>query len=143
VVGDDESAAYGSVQTSNMSVTGIATGTAHTCAFLANGGLRCWGDNSKGELGYPHRDNKGGTSDTVPGVLPAISFGGPTATAVYTGNYTTCALLNTGEVRCWGWNNVGQLGLGYVMSTSPDWVGGDASHTPDVATATSVQLLPP
>jgi hypothetical protein len=32
-------------------VTAIATGEAHTCALLADGGLRCWGQGDSGELG--------------------------------------------------------------------------------------------
>jgi hypothetical protein len=48
-------------------------------------------------------------------------------------------LLEDNEVRCWGANASSQLGLG---STSPDFVGGDPTTTPDNA-ADTVQVLPP
>ena len=34
------------------------------------------------------------------------------ATAIAADYYHTCALLGNGTVRCWGWNNYGQLGDG-------------------------------
>jgi alpha-tubulin suppressor-like RCC1 family protein len=144
-VGDNEPATAGVVQTGGKSTSAIAVGTGHTCAILGGGGgLRCWGDNGKGELGYADKNPRGTTSGTVPGSILAVSFGGTlSANAVFVGNLSTCALLSSGEVRCWGWNNYGQLGLGFVSGTSTDYVGGDSAHTPDVVLATSVQLLPP
>lgn len=151
-IGDDETAASGAIQAGGQRIASISAGVAHTCAIFAeNGALRCWGNNFKGQLGYPDLNHRGDTSATVPGALPPISFGqAVTASAVFVANYVTCALLTSGEVRCWGWNNSGQLGLGFVSqdgtrySTAPlDYVGGDSLHTPDVASATTAQLLPP
>jgi alpha-tubulin suppressor-like RCC1 family protein len=31
---------------------------------------------------------------------------------IHANQYHTCALLNTGQVRCWGYNEYGQLGNG-------------------------------
>ena len=31
-------------------------------------------------------------------------------------SYHVCALLENSKVRCWGWNNYGQLGLGHTNS---------------------------
>ena len=46
-------------------------------------------------------------------VLPSIDLGtGRTATAISTGNYHTCALLDNASVKCWGYNLYGQLGIG-------------------------------
>jgi len=46
-------------------------------------------------------------------VLPTVNLGtGRTATATAAGNYHTCALLDNASVKCWGRNDVGQLGIG-------------------------------
>ena len=39
------------------------------------------------------------------------------AMAVASGLYHTCAVLNDGTARCWGWNRYGQLGIELGSST--------------------------
>jgi alpha-tubulin suppressor-like RCC1 family protein len=142
-IGDDEVASTGLVVL-GTTVTSIVTGFTATCAFFtSDGGLRCWGSNNNGELGYPDTLGRGGTGTTTPSQLPAVSFGtGRTAVAVFPGNTDTCALLDDNEVRCWGLNTSGQLGLGMVSTTPPN-VGGTATTAPSNAGATTVQVLPP
>lgn len=60
--------------------------------------------------------------------LPALLFGGP-ATSIAAGAHHSCALLQTGAVKCWGLNDTGQLGQGNVNNV------GDA--------AGELALLPP
>jgi cysteine-rich repeat protein len=136
-VADDE-AAFPAGQVGLSSVTSVFAGSQHTCAILpAPGGLRCWGLNSAAQLGYPDLTNRGDSGTTTPLNLPNLPIA---ATSVSIGGNFTCALLTTGEVRCWGLNNKGQLGLGMV-STTPVYVGGDADQTPDKLP--SVQIFPP
>jgi len=42
------------------------------------------------------------------------------ATAIAVGYYHTCAVLNGSKVRCWGANEVGQLGLGHTDRIGDD-----------------------
>ena len=44
--------------------------------------------------------------------LTGINLGtGRTATAIATGYYHNCAELDNGDLKCWGYNNYGQLGI--------------------------------
>jgi cysteine-rich repeat protein len=141
-IGDNESATAGAVVL-GTTVSSLVTGNLEVCGlFVSDGGWRCWGNNTSGELGYADLTARGATSTTTPSQLAALSFGtGRTATNIFLGTADACALLDDNEVRCWGNNASGQLGLGTV-STSPTYVGGDPTTTPNNA-ADTVQVLPP
>ena len=87
-------------------VTAIAAGGEHTCALMASGGVQCWGADFRGELGD-------GTSTFAVHATPAgvtgLSSG---ATAIAAGDEHSCALMNNGDIRCWGRDDFGQLGDG-------------------------------
>jgi alpha-tubulin suppressor-like RCC1 family protein len=93
-------------------VTQIATGITHTCALLEDRTARCWGANG-GEVGDGTTVNRlnpvqvlaSGTAAASP-----VALGG--VTQILTGETFTCALLEDGTVRCWGWNGSGRLGDG-------------------------------
>ena len=96
----------------------VAAGGYHTCALLGTGGLKCWGDGRLGALG----DGVFGVQGTPVDVL-GLSSG---VTAVVAGIYHTCALLDTGAVKCWGYNGYGQVGDGSAdefLFTPVDVVG--------------------
>ena len=45
-------------------------------------------------------------------LLPVVNLGtGRTATAIASGGYQNCAILDNASVKCWGYNNKGQLGI--------------------------------
>jgi alpha-tubulin suppressor-like RCC1 family protein len=136
-IGDDEApATFGGLQLAN--VTSICTRGTSTCAGLVTGGLRCWGQNSKAQLGYGDITPRGGDNTTKPSNLPDVSFGsGVAATLIAMGSTHVCALLNNSQVKCWGRDNLGQLGNATVMSGSTDYV----TQTPDQLPA--VQVFPP
>ena len=48
-----------------------------------------------------------------------MNVGGTVTQISVSGNHT-CALLNTGKVRCWGYGTYGQLGYG-----NKDFIGND------------------
>jgi alpha-tubulin suppressor-like RCC1 family protein len=81
-------------------------GSQHTCAILADGGLRCWGLNERGQLGYGNLNNLGDGESLA--TLPPVSV--PPAIAIGLGDRHTCARVGIGQVRCWGRNDSGELG---------------------------------
>jgi alpha-tubulin suppressor-like RCC1 family protein len=87
----------------------ISAGEQHTCALLEGGCVRCWGENSKGQLGLGNTENIGDYE--TPDCFAPVRLGAP-ARAVSLGANFSCALLVDGNVRCWGSNDYGQLGLG-------------------------------
>jgi alpha-tubulin suppressor-like RCC1 family protein len=90
----------------------LAQGGYHGCALLTNSQVRCWGDNNDGQLGT------GGTNDNTRAVLVKLPNGNPLTgvVTVKAGTYSTCALLNTGRVRCWGEDDYGENGDGTIES---------------------------
>lgn len=80
----------------------VTAGEDHTCALLASGAIDCWGSNAGGQLGT------GDTQDSLT-PRPVQQLGSP-ATALDAGALHTCAVLASGEVKCWGRNDNGQLG---------------------------------
>eukprot|EP00004_Rigifila_ramosa_P005448 TRINITY_DN1598_c0_g1_i3.p1 TRINITY_DN1598_c0_g1~~TRINITY_DN1598_c0_g1_i3.p1 ORF type:complete len:1507 (+),score=330.55 TRINITY_DN1598_c0_g1_i3:348-4523(+) len=97
----------------------IALGFEHICAITTPArALRCWGDNTNGQLGYGHTNNLGDSPGEMP--PPDVAVGGQVTQAAL-GTASTCALLTTGSVKCWGNNVFGQLGLGNsVNQLSPN-----------------------
>ena len=86
-------------------VTQLALGWCHSCALLDGGDIKCWGRNVDGQLGDGTT-----TSRSLP---TSVNVGnGRTVTQLARGGYHSCALLNGGNIMCWGRNTHGQLGDG-------------------------------
>jgi cysteine-rich repeat protein len=98
-------------------VVQLVAGNAHTCALLNTGDVRCWGLATNGRLGYGDLINIG--DNEYPRDVGIVDVGG-VVTQLAAGNEHTCALLNTGNVRCWGRNNVGQLGYSDLVDIGDD-----------------------
>ena len=93
--------------------TAIAAGTFHSCAILDNGTVKCWGSNTRGQLGLGDTANRGDGANEMGDSLPSVDLGtGRTATAISASTDRTCALLDNGTVKCWGYNALGGLGVG-------------------------------
>jgi alpha-tubulin suppressor-like RCC1 family protein len=95
------------VQGLGTGIVGVAAGAGHSCALSDEGRVKCWGDNSAGQLGdgsLPVRL----TPVDVPGLAGGI-------TTVAAGEFHGCAVTDTGGVKCWGRNDTGQLGDNTTM----------------------------
>ncbi len=105
--------------------TVVTAGESHTCALLDDSTVRCWGSNPFGDLGYGNTDSIG--DDETPGSVGAVNLGpGRTATAVSAGSHDTCAILDDGTLRCWGYNGSGQLGYANLDNIGDDESPGSA-----------------
>ncbi|MEY4066437.1 MAG: hypothetical protein RIR26_2645 [Pseudomonadota bacterium] len=90
-------------------VVALAAGDKHTCALLNTGVVKCWGSNAYGQLGD---GNSGGTTDQPSPLLGSAVGSSDRAVAITAGGNHSCALLESGSMRCWGSNSMGQLGVG-------------------------------
>ena len=95
-------------------VVAAAAGSSHTCAITTAGGLKCWGNNSSGQLG----DGNGGVfGDSSPTPVDVVGMASGVA-AVAAGSNHTCAVTTTGGLKCWGNNDRGQLGDGTTTNST-------------------------
>ncbi len=107
------------------SATEVVTGASHACALLETGSVRCWGHDAQGQLGH----GATATSSGIPAATGDVALGG-TAVQLTAGGAHTCALLDTGALRCWGDNASGQLGLGHTQTIGDDEAPAQAGDVP-------------
>ncbi|MDQ2645827.1 MAG: DUF4215 domain-containing protein [Myxococcota bacterium] len=118
-------------RTGQLSATQLAASGSVVCAIGRTGdegqGAKCWGfDARSGALGQPEltagtRRDLGDDLDEVGTYLPLIDLGsGLEPQVIATSTYHTCAIFTDGRMKCWGYNELGQLGVG-----RDDWALGD------------------
>ena len=98
----------------------IQSGVDFHCALFANGKIKCWGANDKGQLGVGVSNaNLYGTLSTP---LPAsyVNLGSQLATKIIAGEKSMCAILDNGLTKCWGENTSGIIGQGTTITNFPD-----------------------
>ena len=103
----------------------------HTCALMPDATVRCWGRNTRGQLGSGSSAPFSSTPVPVSGMTNAVAVSG--------GGYHTCALLQDGTVQCWGENASGQIGNTLPYSSVPVTVAG-ISNAVAISTGLSAQL---
>ncbi|HEY0132524.1 MAG TPA: hypothetical protein VGB85_00555 [Nannocystis sp.] len=122
-IGDDETpASMGDVPIGAPAIQ-VAAGGSHSCALLTTGAVRCWGDNSYGQLGLGH------TQSLTAAQAPDIDLGG-LATAIHISSDQSCAVLVDGTLRCWGRNFWGELGQGHTEDIGDDETPAQAGPIP-------------
>ncbi|CAE7468840.1 DHX37 [Symbiodinium microadriaticum] len=122
----------------------LIAGTNHQCA-LAAGMLKCWGDNSRGQLGYGNTENLGDDPLEVGLQQPTVDLDGeegPSNAGVTAAGgssarramqrsvmrwpvapITRAPSFEGGPVKCFGQNLHGQLGLGTATNSHGDRPG--------------------
>ncbi len=108
-IGDDEVPSSVPPVPLGAPAVAIAAGGAHTCALLSGGGVRCWGEGELGQLGSGGTDRIG--DDETPESVALVDLGS-SAIAIAAGSEHSCAVLQTGDIRCWGAGAGGRLGYG-------------------------------
>jgi len=110
--------------------TSLAVGEKHSCALRTGGTIKCWGY-------YAFLGGGTVSSDRytpVDVIIVDDEWAITTATSLAAGFSHSCALLTGGTIKCWGNNNIGQLGDGTTTDrTTPVDVSG-------ITTATSIAL---
>ncbi|MFN3258091.1 MAG: RCC1 domain-containing protein [Ilumatobacter sp.] len=107
-IGDNEEPT--SIPTTNVGGKAVAIATSYRggCVILESGDVQCWGSNDGGQVGTGDNGPSGDTlrdigDDETPASVGPVDLGpGNTATAIAGGRLHNCAILQTGEVRCWG-----------------------------------------
>jgi cysteine-rich repeat protein len=97
----------------NERVSQVAVGRDHACALLVSGKVKCWGGNGRGQLGLGDTKARGALPDQMGDNLPAVELGNAEDPIVQIGaaSLRSCALFESGRLKCWGVNSTGQLGL--------------------------------
>lgn len=116
-IGDDESPAAAGDVDLGAPARQVVVGFGHSCALLDGGKVRCWGNGSGGRLGYGNQNTIG--DDETPAAAGDVDLGGE-AVALAGGSFHTCALLTTGNVRCWGYGPRGELGYANQAAVGDD-----------------------
>jgi len=90
-------------------VVSLASSGSSVCAVLSSGKMECWGSNGNGQLG---------NGTTAGSDIPVAVHGITNAKAVSgdVNGQSFCALLSTGQLKCWGYNGYGELGNGTTTS---------------------------
>jgi alpha-tubulin suppressor-like RCC1 family protein len=96
-------------------ISSIGPGEISVCAVTTAGNSVCWGANTDGNLG-----NNSTTDSSTPVEVNGVGGTGilSTVVSVSSGFTTSCSLVVSGNVYCWGDNNDGQLGNNTTTNSS-------------------------
>jgi alpha-tubulin suppressor-like RCC1 family protein len=78
-----------------VTVISISLGHDHTCILLSTNGIRCFGVNGYGQLGYGDIANRGNAKTNTPDLLPDVALLHPSCAS-----YTTKDVCQKDSTRC-------------------------------------------
>lgn len=82
----------------------VSAGMVHTCAIDTNNKIKCWGFGTDGRLGDGTNTQR---------LVPTLISDGSNYSDISAGYTHTCGIISTtGQLKCWGYNDSGQLGNG-------------------------------
>ncbi|CAN0212636.1 unnamed protein product [Pylaiella littoralis] len=90
----------------------VTAGLRHTAAIMGDGTIRSWGYNRKGQLGVGTILDVGDEDDEMGDNMAVTDLGDVTPVAVRAGGWHTCCIIEGDHLKCWGYNQWGELGLG-------------------------------
>lgn len=110
--GQLRAAGGGSGRVTSVVASEVAVGSTHVCALSEGGEVFCWGSSWAGELGgvEPMRCDIGAGMSVGCSPQPLLVSGLKDVAHVWAGINFNCAELKSGELKCWGANDTGQLG---------------------------------
>ena len=118
-IGDDELPTDVPPVNLGGAATSVVAGSLFSCALMDSGSVRCWGFGGNGRTGLGSTEWIG--DDEPPSSAEVLDLG-ESAVQITAGDHHACALLQSGNVTCWGAGASGALGY-----ASTDDVGDDES----------------
>jgi len=104
----------------------LAVGSAHGCCIDNQFAVKCWGENTYGQLGYGDTDDRGDNAGEMGDDLHTVDLGADfEAHRLCVGNQFTCVISTAMTIKCFGRNDYGQLGQGHPnhLGDEPDEMG--------------------
>lgn len=121
----------------------IARGWDFSCAILNDDSVRCWGENTVGQLGLGDTNHRGDQPGEMGAALPALDFGTTLKIVeIGTGMRHACVRFEDGSIKCWGANGVGQCGTedNILRGDGPNEMGSNLPFVNVGSTATVKKL---
>ncbi|MBP7282681.1 MAG: Ig-like domain-containing protein [Leptospiraceae bacterium] len=94
-------------------ITSISVSMNISCITTESGKYKCWGSNDDAALGYGYKSSGEIDFDSRLSISESesLSFPGKPVKQIAAGSSSNCGLTTTGDIKCWGSNAVGELGL--------------------------------
>ncbi|MEZ4334955.1 MAG: RCC1 repeat-containing protein [Myxococcota bacterium] len=118
-------------------VLAVDAGGNHTCAITPTGTVDCWGYGFYGQLGDDDVADSA-VPQSVVRLDNTVGSAAENAVSLGLGFDHSCAALQSGRAKCWGRNNLVQLGINRISTDVPGLaIPGDVYHVSSAAKVAS------